>query len=210
MRIAILGAECTGKSTLTEAVVSRLHTASTPWVCAAEYLRDWCIQNQRTPHPIEQYAIAQAQIARVQMLSANDTSVVADTTALMTAIYSDLLFNDNSLYAAALEHQHTYDLTLVTSTDLPWIADGFQRDGPAMRTAVDRTLRAVLQAQHIDHSVIYGSGEHRVQRALESVAHHQKKPLSRSVHDTEWRWSCDSCSDPGCEYRLFSRLLSDR
>jgi hypothetical protein len=32
---------------------------------------------------------------------------VADTTPLMTAIYSDMLFDDTSLYPFALEHQRT-------------------------------------------------------------------------------------------------------
>lgn len=133
--------------------------------------------------------------------------MIADTTSLMTAVYSDVLFQDSSLYAAALEQQKKYDLTLVTGTDLPWLADGFQRDSAAMRAIVERTLRSVLQANRINHSVIYGLGEQRIQSALESIAHHQKHPMPRSAHDTDWKWSCDSCSDPECEHRLFSRLL---
>jgi len=210
MRIAILGAECTGKTTLAQALTSRLATRTTSWALAAEYLRDWCNQHQRTPTRAEQHTIALAQIQRVEALAVRGTSVVADTAPLMTAIYSDILFQDSSLYAAAVEHQRSYDLTLVTGTDLPWVADGLQRDGAAIRATVDRKLRLVLQAHRIDHTVIYGLGEERTQNALESVAHHQKNPLPRSAHDTDWRWSCDSCSDPECEHRLFSRLLSAR
>lgn len=210
MRIAILGAECTGKSTLAQALTSRLNTPNVPWVLAAEFLRDWCDQHQRTPNRTEQQTIAEAQVQRIDAIAGNGASVVADTTALMTAIYSDVLFQDASLYAAALEHQRGYDLTLLTGTDLPWIADGFQRDGAAMQATIDRKLRSVLQLHKIDHTVIYGLGERRIQCALEIVAHHQKNPLPRSAHDTDWKWSCDSCSDPECEHRLFSRLLSAR
>jgi HTH-type transcriptional regulator, transcriptional repressor of NAD biosynthesis genes len=208
MRIAILGAECTGKSTLAQALTSRFHTPTAPWALAAEYLRDWCDQHQRTPNRTEQQTIAEAQVQRVDALAANGASVVADTTALMTAIYSDVLFQDDSLYAAALKHQRSYDLTLVTGTDLPWVADGFQRDSAVTRATIDRKLRFVLQSHKIDHTVIYGLDEGRIQCALESVAHRKKKPLPRSAHDTDWKWSCDSCSDPECEHRLFSRLLS--
>lgn len=208
MRIAILGAECTGKSTLGQALATHLNTSQTSWTLAAEYLREWCLHQRRTPDQTEQHSIALAQAQRVEALSLNGGSVIADTTPLMTAIYSDVLFQDTSLYPAALSHQRSYDLTLVTAADLPWVADGIQRDGEATRTLVDRKLRAVLQAQQMAHTVIYGSGSLRTLSALESIAHWQKKPLPRSAHDTDWKWVCDSCSDPECEHRLFSRLLS--
>jgi len=208
MHIAILGAECTGKSTLALALASHFHTQTAPWALAAEYRRDWCDQHQRTPNRDEQHAIADTQMRRIAALASKGASVVADSTALMTAIYSDVLFRDTSLYAAALEHQRSYDLTLVTGTDLPWVADGFQRDGTVARATIDRKLRSVLQLHKIDHTVIYGLGERRIQCALDSVAHHQKNPLPRSAHETDWKWACDSCSDPDCEHRLFSRLLS--
>jgi hypothetical protein len=63
--------------------------------------------------------------------------VVADTTPLMTAVYSHMLFDDDSLYPMALAHQALYDSTLVTGLDLPWVADGLQRDGPHAREPVD-------------------------------------------------------------------------
>ena len=119
----------------------------------------------------------------------------------------DLLFQDTSLYACALEHQRIYDLTLVTAPDIDWQADGFQRDGIATRAAVDRKLRSVLQGSAIPYAVICGTGEARTQSALDAIAHWQRTPRPRNTHDTEWKWSCDTCSDPQCEHRLFSRLL---
>jgi len=210
VRVAILGAECTGKSALGLALVSRLQTQQTPWTMAPEYLREWCDTHQRTPTQAEQNDIAQVQEQRVNTLAAGPNSVVADTTSLMTAIYSHVLFQDESLYSVALEHQRSYDLTLVTATDIPWVADGLQRDGIEMRSAVDRKLRSVLQTHQIDHAVIYGDGDQRVQSALEIIAHRQKNALSRSTPNTSWQWSCDSCSDPDCEHRLFTRLTPNR
>ena len=208
MRVAILGAECTGKSTLGLALVSRLQTQQPPWAIAPEYLREWCDLHQRTPRQAEQHSIAQEQVQRVNTLAAGATSVVADTTSLMTAVYSHVLFQDESLYSDALVHQRSYDLTLVTATDIPWVADGLQRDGIAMRTAVDRQLRSVLLVHQIDHAVIYGEANQRIQSAMETIAHHQKSVLPRSTTHANWQWSCDSCSDPDCEHRLFTRLTS--
>ena len=53
----------------------------------------------------------------------------------MIAVYSDLVFGDRSLYAAAEAAQRRYDLTLLTALDLPWQADGLQRDGAARARA---------------------------------------------------------------------------
>ena len=208
MRIAIVGAECTGKSTLCQALTNHLSTPANPWLLAAEYLREWCAKHQRTPDSAEQVLIAQAQANRVNALASTGFSVIADTTPLMTAIYSDVLFQDTSLYAEALEHQRDYDLTLVAATDLPWVADGIQRDGTTMRSAVDRQLRSILQTHKIAHAVIYGTGPNRTHTALECIAHWNKKPLPRTLHDTDWVWSCDACSDAECEHRLFSKLLA--
>lgn len=49
--------------------------------------------------------------------------MVADTTALMTAVYSDQVFGDVSLYRDALLEHTRYRLTLLTGLDLPWMAD---------------------------------------------------------------------------------------
>ena len=43
-------------------------------------------------------------------------------------------------------HHARCDLTLLTALDLPWVADGLQRDGPQVREPVDTLLRAALHA----------------------------------------------------------------
>jgi hypothetical protein len=87
------------------------------------------------------------------------------------------------------------------------VADGHQRDGTQAREQVNAKLRFVLSANHLAHTVIYGIGPARTQAALDAVAHHRKKPLLRSAHDTVWRWPCDTCANAECEHRLFGRLL---
>jgi hypothetical protein len=66
--------------------------------------------------------------------------VVCDTTALMTAVYSHTVFGDDSLDASPClckQHRTLVSLTLLTALDLPWVADGLQRDGPQVREPVD-------------------------------------------------------------------------
>jgi nicotinamide riboside kinase len=121
----------------------------------------------------------------------------------MTAIYSDVLFQDPSLYPFALQHQRIYQHTLVTGLDLPWQADGIQRDGAAMRERIDARLRDVLQREGVGFSMVYGQGKQRLAGALAVLEPGASTlPQARS----SWRWLCDKCSDADCEHRLFSDL----
>ena len=165
VKIAILGAESTGKTTLAQALVAALDgcRGRADWV--PETLREWCQQRGRTPHRHEQHAIALAQASRVAT-AATVSWLLVDTTPLMTAVYSDLLFHDASLYPFALAHHACFDLTLLTSLDLPWVPDGLQRDGMQAQRAVDTRLREVLHQHALPYCVVSGQGAARTAAAL--------------------------------------------
>ena len=202
LKIAVLGAECTGKSSLVAALQAHWQARGAKVLVAPEVLRQWCDQHERTPLAHEQKAIAQAQADLTEYASDVDY-LIADTSPLMTAIYSDVLFQDPSLYPFALSHQHIYQHTLVAGLDLPWQADGIQRDGPAMRERIDARLRDVLQREGVGFSMVYGQGPQRLAGALAVLEPGASTmPQARS----NWRWLCDKCSDADCEHRLFSDL----
>ena len=202
LKIAILGAECTGKSSLLAALQNHWQTRGAKVHVVHEVLRQWCDQHGRTPLAHEQLAIAHAQAALAEHATEADY-LIADTSPLMTAIYSDVLFQDLSLYPFALQHQRIYQHTLVTGLDLPWQADGIQRDGPAMCERVDARLRDVLQREGVGFSLVYGQGSERLASAL-AVLEPTQAAISRETG--AWRWLCEKCSDSGCEHRLFSDL----
>ena len=202
LKIAVLGAECTGKSSLVAALQAHWQAGGAKVLVAPEVLRQWCDQQGRTPLAHEQKAIAQAQAELTEHGSDVDY-LIADTSPLMTAIYSDVLFQDPSLYPFALSHQRIYQHTLVAGLDLPWQADGIQRDGPAMREQIDARLREVLQREGLAFSMVYGQGPQRLAGALAVLEPGASTlPQARS----NWRWLCDKCSDADCEHRLFSDL----
>ena len=167
--IALVGAESTGKTELARALAQRLQERGTPTTLVSEYLREWCEREGRTPRPDEQQAIANEQTRRIDAAAALGV-VVADTTALMTAVYSEQLFADTTLYDGALAAQRRYAITLLTALDLPWVADGHQRDGPHVREPVDTLLRGLLQAHRLPFAVVGGTGEARMAQALAAVA----------------------------------------
>lgn len=214
LRIALLGAESSGKTALSLALVQSLRAHGLTIALVPEVLRAWCAHAGRTPHAHEQMAIAQEQAARVdqaEQACPNAHCVIADTTPLMVAVYSELLFADHSLYDFALHHQRSYDQTLLMGLDLPWVADGLQRDGPHVQAPVDGLVRAALERGGLPYQTVYGSGTARLahaERALRSDAR-MAALIGRTADPSQAvRWSCDSCGDADCEHRLFRRLLA--
>jgi nicotinamide riboside kinase len=209
MIIALLGAECTGKSSLAHALAVHLQSLGRDAVAVNEYLREWCEVHQRTPLQHEQLHIANTQQARIEAAAAQHSIVIADTTALMTAVYSEYVFNDASLYPAALVKQRAVAMTLVTGLDMPWQADGVQRDGAHVQQQVDQLLRKVLDAAQIPYQVVYGLGDARLLNAIDSIASCSAFTWARaSKSSKKWVWVCDKCSDPECEHKLFSQLTA--
>ncbi len=204
MKIAILGAESTGKSTLSHALAGAIHTPETPAVVVDEYLREWCLNALRTPTPSEQAAIAEEQTRRINLHTG--PIVIADTTALMTAVYSDVLFNDSSLYPLALNDIRRFQYVLVTATDLPWVADSYLRDSPMGQQAIHLRLQEVLRANGIAYSMVYGRDVRRLQAALSIVRPHYANASEELQTYRRWMAKCEKCSDAACEHRMFQDL----
>ena len=161
--IAVLGAESTGKTWLAQALSEHLAVSTglrCTWV--PEWLRLWCDAQGRTPARHEQFEIAQAQQTRIATAAQAHDIVVADTTALMTAVYSLQVFGDDSLRPFALEQHQQVHLTLLTALDLPWVADGHQRDGPHVREPVDATLHQWLTQAQLPFMRVSGLGTARL------------------------------------------------
>lgn len=167
MIACLLGAECTGKSTLTRQLGLRL--ADLGAVTVPEHLRDWCLRQGRTPRADEQAAIAAEQQRRIAAVAAAPL-VVADTSGLMTAVYSAHYFGDDSLLQPALQTQFGYALTLLCSpAGLPWVADGRLRDGDAARQAVHQRLQALLDAARLPYRCISGPARDRLGQAEQVI-----------------------------------------
>ena len=167
--IALIGAECTGKTTLAQALAAEL-----PALWLPEALREFCDREGRTPRPDEQAALMREQMlrearARAQAERAGVQWVICDSTPLVTALYSVMLFGDHSLLAAGLVHQRRHSLTLLADTDLPWAPDGIQRDGPTVRARFQQLLRTTLREHGLAYVTVRGNETARLAAALEAV-----------------------------------------
>jgi NadR type nicotinamide-nucleotide adenylyltransferase len=165
LRVAILGAESTGKSTLASALAERYGTGWVP-----EYLRHFVETRQRTPLEDEQITIARAQIEHEELAAATASRVLfCDTTPLMTAIYSRFYWGRVDPGLDALAKSRRYDLTVVTAPDCPWTADGLQRESEEVRRIVHEDLVRTLRTLDIGFLLAAGSLEQRVRHVSASL-----------------------------------------
>ena len=181
-RIAVVGAECTGKSQLCEQLAARL-----PGITFEEPLRRWVRERGAPPVAHEQAQLVQWQ----QQAEANACKqaahqglrvVLCDSAPLVTAVYSDLYYQDRSLYAPAYQHHLSYDLTLWCQPDIPWQADPGMRDGDTYRQQTHQLLSKAL-AQHQLYRLqqpglkaaptevidVIGMGQDRLQTAWQAI-----------------------------------------
>jgi nicotinamide riboside kinase len=224
IRIALLGAESTGKTSLSIAMTDALRDLGQAATTVPETLREWCLAHARTPDAREQIQIAKAQADAIFAIGTG--WVIADTTPLMTAVYSDYLFHDKSIYPYAMDQQARFDVNLVMGLDVAWTADGIQRDGAHVREPVDGLIRKALNEANLSFKVIYGQGDTRLNNALmalrEALSERFPSNLANAIfgqseqqrHDSQYglnkgtmAWRCDLCSDSDCEHKLFSDLL---
>jgi nicotinamide riboside kinase len=213
--IAVLGAESTGKTTLAAALAERLaHETGLRCTWIDEWLRRWCEREGRTPRADEQAAIAHEQHRRIAAAAAGHELVLADTSALQTAVYSRQIFGDRGFDAeAALLHRRDVRLTLLTALDLPWVADGLQRDGEHVRAPVDAALRELLHAHRLPWALVAGSGPARLEAALDAIGPLLRDRIlpraglltrlaQREAAQPARPWRCETCDQPDCEHRL--------
>ena len=85
--------------------------------------------------------------------------------------------------------------------------------------AADQSIRAALIDAGVPYRVLYGSTDERLAHALGAIegllprTATSSLPRSASLafgKNQPWVWMCEKCSDPQCEHRLFSALLTER
>jgi nicotinamide riboside kinase len=125
-------------------------------------------QRGRAPVAEDMPVIACGQVASEDALARRcERLLVCDTDALTTRLWSELLFGACDDRVARLADERTYELTLVTAADVPYVED-------PVRYATDRAAffeRCVgeLRARGRAHVILRGSWDERFARACEAI-----------------------------------------
>lgn len=163
--IAIVGGECSGKTTLSRALAADL---GCPWY--GEYARDWVDANERDVAYEDVSAIYIGEKARLEEGMRQTTAlVVFDTTLIQTRAYSDFYFGESPSDLVRDEEEELMDLYLVTDPAIPWVPESRQRGEESSRGIVHEMVVAELNRKAAAYVVITGSARERIVTALAAV-----------------------------------------
>lgn len=163
-RLALLGGESSGKTSLARALAAAL---GAPWV--AEYGRERWLELGGTFSVEELLHVGREQAAREDAAAASTRGwVICDTTPLTTLVYSLL---DHGRGAEELHRlaRRPYALTLVCAPDFPFVQDGARRDN-GWRQAQHALTLQLLQEYGLPYRLLTGSHALREQAALAALA----------------------------------------
>lgn len=105
--------------------------------------------------------------------------------------------------------QHSF--ALLMGLDLPVRAQPER----AEQSRIDAQLRHQLQELGVAFRVVYGTGPDRLTHALlaldlpvsDRAVRESREASQFKLNRGRTAWSCETCSDPDCEHRLFTGLL---
>ena len=159
-RLALLGGESSGKTTLARALAAALGTAWVP-----EYGRELWEQLRRTLSADELVEVARTQIAREDGAAAQARGwLVCDTTPLTTLQYC---LHDHGHAPPELQAlaRRRYDLTVLCLPDFDFVQDGCRRDD-GFRNAQHAWTLARLAEHGVQPLVVRGSAVERQAQVL--------------------------------------------
>jgi HTH-type transcriptional repressor of NAD biosynthesis genes len=177
-RVAVIGAESTGKSTLCATLARELDTVWVP-----EYGRAYSEQRGLAgPWRPDEFA----HIARVQRawedeaaLAANRV-LVCDTDALATTVWQEK-YAPGTSPAAVAALIRPFDRYLVTAPDVPWVDDGL-RDGEHDRRWMHEHFLAALRERGARYEILEGSWDARHDQARRTIAEVLREPWAGSSY----------------------------
>lgn len=166
-RIAILGAESTGKTTLARSLALHFHTQWVP-----EYAREYM-----SKHPGDYSSNDIIEIQKHQLLEEDRKSVLSkhclfiDTEFIIAKVWCEDVFGNCPDWINKQVKEHRYDLYLLTANDLPWIPDPV-RINPQRRDYFFNWYKNELEKTKLKYEIISGRYEARLMSGIIAVKKH--------------------------------------
>jgi NadR type nicotinamide-nucleotide adenylyltransferase len=163
-KIAIVGPESTGKSTMSAYLANHYNTVWVP-----EFARGYCEKLTAPPTWQDEINMFHGQIAlENNLLPQAHGILICDTTFITVKIWSDHTFGKSPQEVLDELPKHTYDLYLLLNIDLPWQDDPL-RDFPTMREHFMDVWYKELDALNANYILINGTAEERYQNAVNAI-----------------------------------------
>ena len=164
-KIAIVGPESTGKTTMTKLLAKHYQV---PWV--PEYARYYCEALTEPCTLQDEINMFHGQLAleRAVLDNVERDFVICDTTFLTVKIWSEAFFGDTPKIVVDALKDNPYDFYVLLDIDLPWEDDPL-RDFPSHREHFMSVWHKELSVLQANYKVVGGLGEDRLNNAIAAI-----------------------------------------
>tara|TARA_Y100001934_G_scaffold178434_1_gene211177 strand:+ start:2546 stop:3088 length:543 start_codon:yes stop_codon:yes gene_type:complete len=166
-RVVITGSESTGKTALAKALAEHFDCPYSP-EAARLYVED--LERALTVDDVAPIAARQMELEETAIRHALHL-VIHDTDLLSTLIYSQHYYGESPEWLRNTAKRRVADLYLVCDIDLPWRADGPQRDSGSaeQRHKIHQQFVDLLENSGQRWNLIQGSGKTRFEQAFRII-----------------------------------------
>ncbi|MES2679177.1 MAG: ATP-binding protein [Bacteroidota bacterium] len=162
-KIAVVGAESTGKTWLCEALAKHYHTVFVPEY-AREYFNDSSIYNYTLNDLV---VIAKKQIElENENISRASRFLFCDTTLITLKIWAELEFEQTPSFIADQLLKVTYDHYFLTDNAIPWMEDELRQNKHSRDLLFKMNLEEIILTG-VPYTIITGREEQRLKRAID-------------------------------------------
>jgi len=163
-KIAIVGPESTGKSTISAQLANHYNTVWVP-----EYAREYCTALTKPCNWQDEINMFKGQLEmEKQYLPKANKILICDTTFITVKIWSEHMFGNSPQEVLDELPRHPYDLYLLMNIDLAWQEDPL-RDFPHEREYFMKIWHKELKALNANYHIISGTDEERLKYAIKKM-----------------------------------------
>jgi nicotinamide riboside kinase len=163
-KIALVGPECSGKTTLARALAASLDAVYVP-----EFSRMYFHKRAYRYQASDVVAIAEGQHKlEKQMEVPSGKLLVCDTNNLVNWVWSRFSMKEAEAEVQKNYFPQEYQLHLLCAPDLPWEEDGL-RENKHHLDKIFLLYRELLEENKIPYEIINGNFQERYERAVKSI-----------------------------------------
>jgi NadR type nicotinamide-nucleotide adenylyltransferase len=164
VKIAVVGPESTGKSTMSAYLADHYNTIWVP-----EFARGYCEKLAAPPTWQDEINMFYGQLElEKELLPKANKLLICDTTFITVKIWSDEMFGSSPQEVLDELPKHKYDLYLLLDIDMAWEDDPL-RDFPHMREHFMEVWRKELNNLAANYTLINGQGDARYNKAVNAI-----------------------------------------
>jgi nicotinamide riboside kinase len=168
IKIAIIGPECTGKTSLTKQLAEYYNTVGIP-----EYARDYIEDMGHCYEYNDVVFIAKKQTAQLHAsYSKANKYVFFDTDLIITRVWFEVAYKKLPSWIDEAIINSDIKLYLLCATDIPWTPDKVRENGGAMRETLFEMYQYELEKRKFVYTIVDGLDDNRLKHAVKAIDSH--------------------------------------